>query len=145
MPRGFKKNERATREALATGFLQDKGSFISQPKAIKGECEGPKPHLVLKRGSADMAVVRAEIFRRNRAKYKGGCRCEGCGDEVFEHLEDSEVGKWGMQRGEWHHIRNKAGERCDDPENGEVICHRCHSERHPRPQFGKSKIVSQTI
>jgi hypothetical protein len=140
MPRGFKRNERATREALATGFLQDKRSFISQPKAIKGECAEPRPHLLLE--GVDKGPIRAEIFRRNREANKGTNRCVKCGQAVAEDLHTCITGP--RRKGDWHHVRNKPGTRCDCPENGEVICGDpagCHSREHPQPQFGKSKIV----
>jgi hypothetical protein len=45
--------------------------------------------------------------------------------------------------GEWDHIRNKPGERCDCPENGMVVAPKAHRERHLKPQFGKSKIITE--
>jgi hypothetical protein len=133
MPRGFQKNEPATREALATGFLQDKRSFISQSKAIKGECDEAIPHLILY--GRDKGPIRAEIFKEDRAFNGGVNRCWNCKREV---TEDS-GGRVERMRGEWDHVRNKPGTRCDCPENGRVACRNCHSERHPKPQFGKSK------
>ena len=135
MPRGFKKNKRATREALATGFLQDKGSFISQSKVIKGECEEARPHLLLE--GMDKRTIRAEIFRRNRqASLDGYNHCWKCSLLVTEAQGSA---PWLGSKGEWDHIRNKAGERCDCPENGRVACRDCHKKRHPQTQFGAQR------
>ena len=135
--RGFKRDERATREALATGFLEDRRSFISQPKAIKGECDEPKPHLLLQ--GKDKGPIRAEIFRRNREENGGLNRCWKCKRHVFEENLYWSGPDGVVRSGEWDHIRNKPGERCDCPENGRVACRECHKERHPRPQFGPRK------
>jgi hypothetical protein len=141
VPRGFQRNDRATREALATGFLQDKGSFISQPKIIKGECDEPRPHLLLE--GVDKGPIRAEIFRRNRKANDGFCKCWKCGTQVFEEIDPLGSVRDLKWRGEWDHIRNKAGERCDCPENGRVACRKCHKERHPQPQFGKTGMIKE--
>jgi hypothetical protein len=61
-------------------------------------------------------------------------RCEKCNLLVWEMEMDGD-GFWGP--GEWHHIRNTAGERCDCPENGQVLCTSCHREGHPRTMSGK--------
>ena len=140
MPRSFKKNVQATHEALATGFLQDKRSFISQPKIIKGECEEARPHLLL--AGVDKAPVRAEIFRRNREKNGGVNRCVKCNILLLEH--SPVIDRYGL--GEWHHIRKKPGQRCDCPENGEVVCggrSGCHRKLHPQVQFGTVKKLQE--
>lgn len=123
MPRGFKRDEAAT---LAARF-EDYRSFVSQPKAIKGECDEPKAHLVLY--GADKAPIRAEIFRRNREANSGLNRCVKCDCIVFE------LDEWSYRRGQWHHVRHKSGERCDCSENGEVWCSICHKGEHPQPRW----------
>lgn len=127
MPRGFKRDEAAT---LAARF-EDYRSFMSQPKIIKGECIEPKAHLVLY-GFEDKAKVRQEVFRCNREKYEGVNRCVECLRRVIEGAQEGNV--W---RGEWDHIRNKAGERCDCPENGQILCRECHYRKHPHIMSGK--------
>src|ERR1700674_1539408 len=151
MPRGFKVDYRASLVAHqeipspsgrqpGSILLVDKRSFISQPKIIKGECAEPRPHLILY--GVDKAPIRAEIFKRNREKHKLTILsiCETCG-ELVQEFDD---GASPYPLGEWAHVRNKPGERCDCPENGRVACRACHSERHPKPQFGRSKIVSES-
>jgi hypothetical protein len=47
------------------------------------------------------------------------------------------IGQLYWLSGDWDHIRNAPGERCDCPENGRVACRNCHRERHPMPRFTK--------
>ena len=136
MPRGFKVDHERTQHIFNVKRWRPGMSFISQPKIIKGECTEPKPHLILI--GEDKGPIRAEVFRRNREAHSGLNRCAGCGFVV------SEQDTYGERLGHWHHIRNKAGERCDCPENGQVLCNWCHKQEHPQVQFGKSKIVSET-
>ena len=126
MPRGFKRDEAATAEA---GFEHYR-SFVSMPKAIEGGCAEPKPHLLLH--GDDKAPIRAEIFRRNREANGGICKCVKCGRRVYEEAVFPDP-----ERGEWHHIRNKSGERCDCPENGEVRCSFCHRQAHVMVKFNQ--------
>jgi hypothetical protein len=132
MPRGFKVWNREWTEMFPDGF-KDKRSFISQPKLIKGEGEAHSHYVVW---GKDKATVRAEIFQRNREANGGHNICCKCGRRISE----GEPGGWTL-RGEWNHIRNKPGERCDCPENGECLCPRCHRERHPKPQFSRKEIA----
>src|ERR1700674_163114 len=120
MPRGFKRDETKTAEARNTGlYCLDRRSFISLPKIIKGECTEPKPHVIL--FGEDKAPVRAEIFRRNREenRTRDGApnRCWKCHAQVFEHRMEGWTEELLSPSGEWDHIRNKPGERCDCPEN----------------------------
>lgn len=131
MPRGFKRDEAATKAAN----FHDSRSFVSQPKIVEGECTEPKPHLVLARCLEDKGPIRAEIFRRNRVKWNGTNRCDKCELSVTEGPS--------CFTGEWDHIRNKPGERCDCPENGRVACRACHKERHPKPMWTKPEKVSE--
>lgn len=124
--RGFRRDEAAT---LAARF-EDYRSFVSQPKAIKGECDEPKAHLVLY--GADKAPIRAEIFRRNREAKSGLNRCVKCGQIVYERVREGSRWRFG---GQWHHIRHRDGERCDCPENGAVSCWACHKPEHPQPKW----------
>lgn len=151
--RGFKKDVTATLEALATGMLQDRRSFISMPK-VTGDpvfvlgipfTGQAKPHLILY--GDDKGPVRAEIFRRNREANGGTNRCWKCKCVVYENEEAAQMAappnfimKW-WSRGEWDHIRNKSGQRCDCPENGRVGCRSCHKERHPRVKLGEAVQV----
>lgn len=149
MPRGFKSDRETTKLARSSGWylpemddlsgdllrdvfrLSDPRSFVSLPKLIKGESDLPKAHLVLY-GKEDKARVRAEIFRRNREENGGNNKCWKCGCPLYE------IATWnGGPVGEWDHIRNKPGERCDCPENGRVACRACHKPRHPQVQFGR--------
>lgn len=128
--RGFRRDEAAT---LAARF-EDYRSFVSQPKRIPNGCPN-EVHLVLY-GFEDKAPIRAAIFRRNREKHHlAGMsinRCEECGHRVFEGDE------WPSRRGEWDHVRNGSGERCDCPENGRVLCQECHRHRHPQVNFRRT-------
>jgi hypothetical protein len=150
MPRGFRIDYQASliaHQEICTPsgrqpgdlLLTDKRSFISQPKAIPGdhnfaagETFAPKPHLILY--GKDKGPIRAEIFRRNREANGGVNRCWNCSKQVYEAVRYEEANYF---LGEWDHIRNKPGERCDCCENGRVSCRACHSERHPRPKFRK--------
>ena len=118
--RGFKRAIAETEAAYASGKLIDarKRSFISQPKAIPGECEEPKPHLVLYGADATAARMKLYLSRKSR--------CERCKCVVVwsgDHGEDGYIG-------EWNHKRSKAGERCDCEENRELLCAPCHRREH---------------
>lgn len=128
MPRGFKVDKEATRLAC----LDNTKSFVSQPKAIPGECDEPRPHLILY--GQDKRMMRSTIFQHNREKNHGTTRCAECNRRVWE---EGAAGR-GILAGEWHHVRNKGGERCDCQENGEVRCRECHGREHPKPQFGQA-------
>lgn len=132
MPRGFRRDAWATKFVLDQGLVdirglawrpKDKRSFLSQAKLIVGECDQPMYHIIAY--GEDKAPIRAEIFRRNREENGGVNRCWKCRKRVTE------------QTGEWDHIRNKPGERCDCPENGRVACRDCHRLRHTRIMSGK--------
>ena len=128
---------------MRLAWFQDEGSFISQPKAIKGECDEPRSHLLLE--GLDKGPIRAEIFRRNREVNHnvvgGTAHCWNCGRTVFETLPES-IAKVELI-GQWDHIRNKPGERCDCPENGARCLLDLSQRTHPQTQFGKSKIVEE--
>lgn len=139
MSRGFKKDLPATEAA----HFSDPRSFISLPKRIDGE--GPRdyaelfydlrPHLILY--GVDKAPIRAEIFRRNREENGGENRCWKCGQIVFE---DAPEGAY--YRGQWHHLRNKPGMRCDCVFNGVVSCSgTCHQTEHVQVQLRSGKIM----
>lgn len=137
MPRGFRKDIPATEKAYRTGLLIDikKRSFISQPKAIPGECDEPKPHLLLY--GADKTMARMRLFKREKS------RCQACGNLVAWGGEDP-LAQPGYV-GEWHHLRNKLWNRCDCLENAELFCGFCHqgpgSEHYKRrPRFGPEKV-----
>jgi hypothetical protein len=131
VPRGFKRDEGRT---LAMRF-EDERSFVSQPKAIKGECDVPRPHLVLY-GFEDKTRVRKIIFDKNRQESRDGfAHCWECGCLVGE-----ETSGLGFPRGEWDHIRNNAGQRCDCPENGRVACPACHRQRHVRVRWTADEV-----
>lgn len=134
MPRGFKVNNTATAIARISLYIEHPDSFISTEKRIVGEWnDEPHTHLVLF-GQDDKGVVRAIIFERNREENGGINRCWKCGAEVLEFVQYASTEHY---LGEWDHIRNKAGERCDCPENGRVACRSCHRERHVQTQFSK--------
>jgi hypothetical protein len=147
--RGFKKDSLATSICKEAGralredgrepfwYPLDRRSFLSQPKIIVGECETPEHHIIAY--GKDKGPIRAEIFRRNREGNGGVNRCWKCNRFVREDLMDSYGGA--LSRGEWDHIRNKDGERCDDPENGRVACRQCHFERHPQVQFTRTPSI----
>ena len=126
MPRGFKRDQAAT---LLAEF-KNRRSFVSQPKTIEGEGADPKPHLILH--GQDKGQIRAEIFRRNREANGGVNRCWKCGREVFEQ---SHYPITMDMQGQWHHLRNKPGQRCDCPENGVVSCETCHRPEHPQVRW----------
>lgn len=142
MPRGFKVDIQASVERFGTagrrnGRWRSGFSFVSQPKQI-GEHGGP--HLILY--GEDKGPIRAEIFRRNREANGGVNRCWKCGAEVLESVTYESTVHY---LGEWDHIRNKPGERCDCPENGRVACRRCHSERHPKPFQPDPKVLEARL
>src|ERR1035437_8755490 len=109
-------------------MLQDRRSFISMPKAIPGECGEPRSHALLY--GADKVLTRMLIFQRNRAENRGVNRCCDCGKVVYEDFSSA-----GYFTGEWHHVRNKSGQRCDCLDNGLVTCRFCHKKRHVRVKF----------
>lgn len=135
MSRGFKVAIAETNLAYDEGRLIDvkRRSFISQPKVIVGECDTPQPHLLLY--GDDKGPIRAEIFRRNREANNGVNRCWKCW-RLLHESEDERLFDGRYPVGEWHHVRNKPGERCDDPENGAVSCPDCHRDEHVQVQFG---------
>ena len=110
--RGFKRDPFLTRNRQ---FL-DKRSYVSQLKSINGERE--QNHLVLY--GEDKAIQRAVIADRD------GFLCRKCG----KHVDCTE--------GEWHHVENSAGKRCDCQHNSEWRCKSCHSPlEHPQVQWSK--------
>jgi hypothetical protein len=137
MPRGFKK-QLVEGVPLRLPWFQDERSFLSQPKGIDDEFKGQIiKHLILY--GRDLGPIRAEIFKRNREANGGINRCWKCGITVFEFPPEHE---WYANRqiGQWHHIRNKPGTRCDCPENGVVSCSgECHREEHPQVHFGAER------
>lgn len=128
MPRGFKKDFVATSLAHINKQLSDPRSFISLPKHTHGD--EAVPHLILY--GLDKGPIRAEIFRRDRENHHlAGMdinRCRNCGKRVFES-------GWIGRNGEWDHILSKAGQRCDCPENGRVVCRACHRASHKQVMF----------
>jgi hypothetical protein len=136
-PRGFQVDIPATLLRFGGKRWKPGTTFVSKPKIIKGECTEPKAHLLLI--GEDKASIRAEIFRRNREENDGENRCWNCGTSVFEIAPDEFCFAY---VGEWDHIRNKPGERCDCVENGRVACQSCHLERHPRPRWGKEPLCN---
>lgn len=112
--RGFKRDEHSTR---LIRFL-DSRSFLSLPKAIKGECDIPDAHFILH--GKDKANQRILLFERDRE----------CGICRHEFVDENE--------GEWDHIRTTAGERCDCLANGRRVHVHCHQKRHAvrSPRFG---------
>lgn len=149
MPRGFKVDIAATLARFGYERWKPGLSFVSQPKIIKGECPIQqdylgrtyelRPHLVLY--GDDKGPIRAEIFRRNREANDGLLLCWKCRNPVVEYPEDDwrdqDIKRIASMMGEWHHVRNKPGERCDCPENGIVSCSACHKPEHPQTQFGR--------
>jgi hypothetical protein len=128
VPRGFKVDREATEAAQ---FL-DKRSFISMPKLIVGENEFPEPHFLLM--GEDKALTRADIFRLNYIDHQPVHRCYKCRKVVVEYR----ASPFDIM-GQWHHLRNKPGTRCDCVPNGVVSCPDCHREAHPHPQFGRAE------
>lgn len=133
MSRGFKRDLQATADAYRLGTLVDKKrrSFISLPKFIEGE--GEVPHLILY--GHDKGPIRAAIFMANRQQNQGVTKCWNCGAYLTEFE--------GYKVGEWDHIRNKQGERCDCRANGRIVCQPCHRLRHPRTKFGSRRPAEQ--
>jgi hypothetical protein len=140
MPRGFRKDVSATEAAYASGKLIDakRRSFVSQPKAIPGECDEPQPHLLLY--GADKSLQRMKLFQREKS------RCQTC-QLVVVWGGNSEFGEYecdGMA-GEWKHIRDKPWNKCDCLANAELSCYAHHqgpgSEHYKRrPRFGPEKV-----
>jgi hypothetical protein len=130
MPRGFKKDIQATKSAR----YEDDRSFVSLPKIIPNGCPNIVHHLVLY-GLEDKKPIRAEIFRRNREENGGKNCCWKCGKVFFDGESESLMHP--EHRGEWDHICNKPGRRCDCPENGRVACRACHKKEHVQVQFGR--------
>jgi hypothetical protein len=141
LPRGFKVDYGRTQIARVAKIIRDKRSFVSLPKHTHGDAA--VPHLILE--GVDKGPIRAEIFRRDREAQKGSWnglnRCWKCGRQVFENSEDAPTLR---SVGQWHHDLNKAGQRCDCPENSLVSCSGgCHEEEHPQVQFGQHKEISK--
>jgi hypothetical protein len=129
MPRGFKVNRWATRQAR----FSDSRSFVSISKAIPGECDKPKPHVLLY--GKDKTMMRDRIFQRNRDANNGLYRCDGCTNQVAKDEYPSWTPPGHNGLGEWHHVRHRAGERCDCMANATILCRLCHRPRHPQTQF----------
>lgn len=134
MSRGFKRDIQATADAYRLGTLVDKKrrSFISLPKSIPGH--SGDVHVLL--FGDDKGPMRAVVFSHNRQRHQGINRCELCGKRVVES-------GFVVLIGEWDHIRNGPGERCDCHENARVVCQPCHRLRHPRTKFGSRRSAEQ--
>ena len=136
MPRGFQKDVPATDAAYASGKLIDaqRRSFISQPKAVPGECDTPEPHLLL--AGADKTKARMALFQREHN------RCQKCKCVVVWGSDEFGWSEYGM-RGEWNHIRHKPWNKCDCDANAELLCPACHRRVHSdrSPRFGPEKVT----
>lgn len=148
MPRGFAIDKQASIErfgikGLRNGRWRPEFSFISQPKQISGHGGA---HLILSKRDPSYAQqigeARAAVFRCNREANGGVNRCWRCKVVVNPHPHVDIIIPY-TPRGEWDHIRNKPGERCDCPENGRVLCQTCHRKRHPKPQFTRKKEIGK--
>jgi hypothetical protein len=114
---GFKRDEQATRDA----HFEDADSYVTLPKF--GE-----PHVIL--AGLDKEKQRRALFAREKSI------CQGCGRRVYW---DGEI--W--QKGEWSHIKDKPGEKCDCDHNAQLLCHDCHQGKGSahyarRPRWSKT-------
>lgn len=124
MPKGFRRDEQATRSAN----FRDPDSFVTLPKF--GE-----PHVILY--GLDKEAQRSRLFTRERS------RCQRCGKRVNWSGEF-----W--EQGEWSHIEDKAGKKCDCLHNAELLCHDCHQgpgSKHyqRRPQWTPAKSTESAL
>lgn len=124
--RGFKKSHVETE----TYKFLDHRSFISQEKQI-GDHGGS--HFLLY--GADKSWMREIIFRENREANGGFNVCWKCKVRVFEHAEEGNP-----RRGQWHHLENKPGRRCDCKANSAVTCSSCHSSEHIKVRWSKNEL-----
>jgi hypothetical protein len=116
---GFKRDEEATGKA---GFL-DRASYVTLPKF--GE-----PHVILH--GLDKEAQRRALFAREKSI------CQKCSIRVYW-----EGPLW--QVGEWSHIEDSIGKKCDCLHNAELLCHNCHQgpgSKHylRRPRLGTPSI-----
>jgi hypothetical protein len=137
VPRGFKVDIQATFERFGYRWKRQRPplSFMSMPKFIRDDVGSLMPHIIAY--GDDKAPIRAEIFRRNREANGGENRCWKCGTTVFEIAPDEFCFAY---VGEWHHLRNKSGQRCDCPENGVVACKACHIPEHPQVRWTGNRV-----
>ena len=124
MPRGFRVDHQETSLSRLEGAnprLLDPRSFLSKEKVTPHTNGEAKTHFMLY--GADKSAMRAEIFVASRESNSGVPRCWNCRERVYEYGNGPDVGHW-------HHISNKAGERCDCRDNGAVLCAACHHKEH---------------
>ena len=127
MPRGFKLDiilTQATRDS--SGLLNDPRSFVSLPKVTPHTNGVALPHLILY--GIDKGVIRHMLFEESR-RANGDARCRKCGCRVSENQYGT------LPDGEWDHIENSPGLRCDCCVNGQILCPTCHRPKHPQTQF----------
>jgi 5-methylcytosine-specific restriction endonuclease McrA len=133
--RGFKIDKTQTASLFERGLFRDSNSYITFEKKTHGPVA--TWHLIL--FGVDKSNMRAEVFRQNRAKYRDGYpRCDECNRIVSEQAEAG-------QAGEWDHILNQPGTRCDCPENAQILCRTCHVKKHPRVQWTKNVPVKKKL
>lgn len=110
MPRGFKRDERATMRLYENGLFLDERSAIVYDKDYV-------PHLVLR--GKDMERQRDRVMTRDKGKCQiRGKRCQ----EIAHHL---------------HHKKGGLTGRCDCNHNLEGACFGCHRQEHVQTRFGE--------
>lgn len=117
MPRGFRKDIQATKEA----HFKDKRSFVALEK-LTHPLPVPTKHLILY--GLDVVPARDAAIKRSAIK-NGEPRCQICGCHVSDYLGDMAPNKL-----ELDHILSKPWNRCWCPENLRILCHKCHAEKH---------------
>ena len=116
MPRGFKLAIEATNLARKHGIFKDKRSFYGF------KVEAPNRIHRLLHGK-DKSAQRQLIYDRD------GGMCKLCPVPHFVNWDE----------GEWHHIKNVPGERCDCTHNGAWACKTAHKKQHVHTRFGEHR------
>jgi len=112
MPRGFKRDERATQRLFENGlFLDDRSALVYDAYHV--------PHLILR--GKDMERQRDRVMERDKGRCQiRGKRCQ----QIAHHL---------------HHKKGGLTGRCDCSHNLEGACFGCHSQEHVQVRFGEGR------
>ncbi len=133
--RGFKRDNTLTAlaqqgmySAFPSAFV-DRRSYVSLEKVTPHTLGFFEPHLLL--FGKDLSYMR-DMLVRMCILENGYLKCCICGQSISD-----EVHEMASNKAQLDHKNNKAGERCDCPENIQLICRNpCHASKHPDGRLG---------
>ncbi len=123
MPRGFKRDERATMRLFENGLFQDERSALVYDTHHV-------PHLILR--GVDMIEQRERIYQRDA----GWCKING------PRCLNKRGASQAREECELHHKKGGLTGRCDCDHNLEIACRKCHRTQHVQTRFGELEMMT---